>query len=101
MVNFFKKLFAGGGGQSGREMMVYVRPKMCKEILAVRIDLFNSLSQAQDGYYLRKLARGARCPFEVEMEFHFNDQRRVVSQNITNGEFVDKATYDAFIAEQA
>lgn len=100
-MNFLKNLFSGGGSPSQR-LVVYVQPRMCKEILRVDIDLLNSPSQAEDGkgYYLRKLARGVRCPFEVEMEFFLNGNRQLVDKTITNGEFVDEATYLAFIDEQ-
>lgn len=95
-MNFLKRLF-GGGGSSDRVLILYVRPKMCQEILRVRIDLFNSLSLADDGdsYFVRKLASASRCPFQAEIEITFDKNRRIVQQQIANGEFVSEAEFTA------
>lgn len=97
-MNFLKNLFGGAGQASNDEgLYVYVRPKMCKEILRLRIDMRNNLSRLDndEGFYLRKLASGARCPFQVEVEFFFDNNKRMVRKEITNGEFVTEADYNA------
>jgi hypothetical protein len=86
-----------------RALYVYVKPKACGEVLRVRIDTMNELSRTDDesGYFVRKLARGARCPFQVEIEIQFDGSRRVVSTDITNGTQATQAEYDAYVASTA
>lgn len=88
MMNFLKKLFGGGG--SSNELVIYVRPKMCKIIETLRLDLKSELSLTDDGsgYWVRKVANNPRCPFEVEIILHFDKSRRLINREITNGEFV-------------
>lgn len=96
-MDFLKRLFGGGGPSAGRDggMYLYVQPKACNEILRLRIDLNNNLSRTDDGkgLWVRKLARGARCPFEVEIIIHFDNNRRVTSKEIVNGTFVTEEDY--------
>ena len=97
-------LLLGGGGatKSGdRGVYVYVRPKMCKEILRLRVDPMNNLSESDKGgsYFVRKMATGTRCPFPVEITLYFDGSKRESKREISNGEFVTEADYDAFIAQ--
>jgi outer membrane protein assembly factor BamE (lipoprotein component of BamABCDE complex) len=100
-MNFLKKLFSGGGGGAteDRGRYFYVQPKMCPEVVRVRVDPMNDLSQADDGdgYYVRKMASGHRCPFQAELEIYFDKNRRVVNTDVTNGKLVDEA---AWLAQQ-
>lgn len=100
-MNFLKNLFGGGGSQDdGHFLTLYVRPKMCKEILQVRVDLRNNLSLSDDesGYFVRKVASGARCPFNAELHLEFDKQRRLIDKSIENGDFV---TEEEYLATQA
>jgi hypothetical protein len=98
-LNFLKRIFGGGGGISERALYIYVRPKMCKEVVRVRIDLLNQLSRTEDesGYFVRKEARGTRCPFAAEIHLTFDSSYRVTTQEIVNGEFVTQQEYEAFL----
>jgi hypothetical protein len=102
-MNFLRRLFGGGGGapSGDRGVYVYVRPKMCKEILRLRIDPMNNLSESDEGgtYFVRKMATGNRCPFPVEVTLYFDGSKNLKSKEITNGEFVTEADYDAFMAQ--
>jgi hypothetical protein len=102
-MDFLRRLFGGGGASpSGdRGLYVYVRPKMCKEILRVRVDPMNNLSESDEGgtYFVRKVATGQRCPFPVEITLYFDGSKRVTKREITNGEFVTETDYDAFVAQ--
>lgn len=93
-MNFLKKLFSGGGG-SRDELVVYVRPKACDEILRIRLDTKHSLSRRDDGdgYFMRKMATGARCPFQAEMHFYFDSSKTLVDRSVENGEFVTEEEY--------
>lgn len=101
-MNFLKNLF-GGGAPRDPGYYVYVRPVACEEILKVRVDLYNDLSLEEDGqgYFVRKMARGHRCPFPVEMVLHFNGSRQLVDRQIEKGEFVTEEDYLAKYGEQS
>ena len=97
-MNFLKNLFGGGGSNSGdRGMYFYVQPKMCKEILRVRVDPMNDLSSTDDGkgYYVRKIASATRCPFQAEVEVFFDGNKRVNDTTVTNGTMMTEADWDA------
>lgn len=104
-MNFLKNLFGGGGSgpNGGRYLTLYVQPKMCKEILEVRVDLHNSLSLTDDesGYFVRKVASGTRCPFSAELYLEFDKGRTLLNQSIENGRFVTEADYRAAQAGSA
>ncbi len=100
-MNFLKKLFGGGARQQDRASYFYVRPKRCDEILQVRVDLFNEPSLTDDGaYYVRKLVRGARCPFPAELHVYLNANRQPVRVEVQDGEQVSAEQYEAWIAEK-
>lgn len=96
-MDFLKKLFGGGASNRDDALYLYVQPKMCKEIVKVRVDMRNhlSLNDEGNGYYVRKIVSGTRCPFQSEIEIFFNRERRITDQNITDGEFVTQADYEA------
>ncbi len=102
-MNFLKKLFSGpaDGSASDGSLFLYVRPKMCKEILRVRVDTKNGPSAREDGdgYYMRKVASGARCPFQVEIELFFDASKRLQDKQIVNGEFVTEDDYNALYTQ--
>lgn len=103
-MNFLKKLFGGAGASSQGDKngyYVYVRPKMCKEVVRVRINTMNdlSLTDNDDGYWVRKIASATRCPFQAELTLHFTKSRQLVDKEIINGEYVDEAAYQAYLAE--
>ena len=43
-MNILKSLFGGGSRSSDRGIYFYVQPKMCQEILRIRVDPLNDLS---------------------------------------------------------
>lgn len=100
-MNFLRKLF-GGGANASPEMYVYIRPKACREIVRVRINLYNDLSLTDDesGYLVRKEGRGNRCPFPAEFTLHFDRNRNVTQREIENGEFATEANYEDFLESQ-
>ena len=96
-MNILKTLFGGGGRSEDRGIYFYVQPKMCKEILRIRVDPLNDLSRADDGknYWCRKLASAARCPFQAEVELHFDKNKRYVSADVTDGTLMSEAEWEA------
>ena len=89
-MNFLKSLFSGGEQSNNDAYYIYVMPKMCKEIVEVRINMKNDLSPTEDykGYWVRKVASATRCPFQSEITLHFDKSRRLLDREIENGEFV-------------
>jgi hypothetical protein len=104
-MDFLKRLFGIGGASSDGAYYVYVRPKMCKEVVRLRLNLTNdpSVNDDESGYVLRKTASAIRCPFQAEITLHLNKSRGVIDREISNGEFVTEADYLAFMqkAEEA
>ncbi len=104
-MNFLKSLFGAGNSSNSKDggYYVYVKPKMCQEIVRVRINMSNDLSPTDDynGYWMRKVASATRCPFQAEFTLHFDKSRKLVDREIENGEFVTEEDYDAFIGENA
>ena len=94
-MNFLKTLFGGGGRNEDRGMYFYVRPKMCQEVLRIRVDPLNDLSRTDDGkgYWCRKLASAARCPFQAEVEIYFDKNKRMTGSDVTNGELVSEGEW--------
>ena len=105
-MGFLRKLFGGGGNKSSSQdryaMFFYIRPKRCDEIVMVRINLMNDPSQLDHGkgYFVRKVASATRCPFQAELEVTFDARKRVTQTQVTDGELVDEAEYNAWLAEK-
>ena len=105
-MNILKSIF-GSGNNTGRSrdggLYIYVKPKMCNEILRIRINTANDLSRTDGdkGYFVRKVANGTRCPFPVEVMIYFDTRRNILDREIENGEFVTEDDYDSFMAEKA
>jgi hypothetical protein len=109
-MQFLKNLFGGGGGgglastPSGDSdgLYMYVQATGCDEVVRVRINLRNDLSETDDGkgYWVHKLARGQKCPRNIDITVHFSQSRNIVDREIDGGKYVDEATYRAWIASQ-
>ncbi|XWX03242.1 hypothetical protein VZO05_12090 [Aggregatilineales bacterium SYSU G02658] len=100
-MQFLKRLFAPAPPKD-RALVLYVKPKACNEILKVRIDTMNELSRSDDGegFFVRKLARGQRCPFQVEIELALDRNHNILEKTITNGTEATAEEYEAFLAAQ-
>lgn len=102
-MNFFKRLFGGGGKRiTDRHYYVYVKPKACQEVVRVGIDMMNdlSLNDEGNGYIVRKQGRGTRCPFPVEIALYFDANRALINQEIERGEWATLADYQAFLGQK-
>ncbi len=106
-MNILKNLFGGGSGGNNADdggIYFYVRPRGCEEVVKVRIDPRNDLSQADDGsgYFVRKLARGTTYPCfrEIEMMLHFDSNRNLTETEVQRGEMVDEEAYTTWLAAQ-
>lgn len=104
-MGFLKRLF-GGSQQSGSDkdgLYYYFRANRSGEVIQVRLHRFNDLSQSDggDGYYARKVMVGAKSFNRIEAEFTFDRNRKLVSCDVTDGEMVERADYDAYLAQQS
>lgn len=100
-MGLFKWLFGGQSGPTERFTVYYVQPKRCDEIIAVRIDRNNDPSETDEGgYFVRKVARGERCPFAAELHITYDRNKREVSTEVQDGALVDEAAYQAWAAAQ-
>ena len=103
-MNFLKKLFGGGANAGDKDgIYFYVRAKRTGEVVRIRLHRFNDLSASDDGssYYTRKVVVGQRSFDRIEIEFFFDKNRNFVSADVSGGTLVDRADYEAFLAERA
>lgn len=72
-------------------LWLYVRCGRCGTKVRVRISLANDLSLADEGgYLLRKEIVDDRCHQLMLAELHFDEARRVVSRELSGGEFISE-----------
>lgn len=103
-MNFLKNLFGGDGNNQSsdnRGLYFYVRPKMCQEVVQVRIDVQNELTALDEGgYFVRKVVSAHRCPFQSELHVTLDSNRNVKQIGVDKGEIVEREDYDAWLAQQ-
>jgi hypothetical protein len=103
-MNFFKKLFSGGAPQQ-RGQYYYVKPTGCSEVVRIRVDTMNELSQNDDndGYFVRKSARGTsyKCTKTAELLLEYDSQKRLKNTEILGGSLVTQAEYDTWVQAEA
>ncbi|MDZ4768855.1 MAG: hypothetical protein SGJ24_06975 [Chloroflexota bacterium] len=108
-MGIFKRIFGGGsgGGQRGfgdgdpaHLLSVYVQPRGCDEVVQVRVNLHNDLSENDDGggYIVRKTVMGTTCFQRAELTMSFDGNRRVRDQQVEGGTIVDAAALAAWKA---
>ncbi len=102
-MDFFKRLFSGGGPKQ-RGQYYYVKPTGCTEVVRIRVDTMNELSQNDDnnGYFARKSARGTgyKCTRTAELLLEFDSQKRLTNTEILGGTLVTEADYDAWVESE-
>ena len=94
MVSFLDKLL-GRSSEQG-VLWLYVRCGNCGAEVRVRINLYNDLSVADDGgHILRKEIMDSRCCQLMHAVLHFDGKRRVISRDITGGDFISQDEFEA------
>jgi hypothetical protein len=103
-VNLLRRLLGGTGGRSGdpQGMYFYVRAKATGEVIQVRLHRYNDLTLSDDeqNYFVRKLIVGQKSYDRLEADFTFDKKRHLISCEVDGGELVDRAAYDAYLAEE-
>ena len=109
-MNFLKQLanlFAGGsaltaqGSDAG--IYYYVRCDRCGEVIRVRINRMNDLSQSDDGksWFAHKTIVGKRYYHPIEAEFVYDANRQLLRSEIKGGTLVTAEDYEAYEREAA
>jgi len=110
-VAFLKKLkdlFSGGSGPSqysdANGFRLYFRCKACGEIVPVRVDRRNDLNRADGGpgvFLLHKEVMGSKRCFQLmHAEIWLDSGYKVVTADVTGGELVSEAEYEAYVASE-
>jgi hypothetical protein len=105
-MGFLKRIveaFTGGGGSSSSEdhggEYVYIKIRRTGEIVQLRINKGNEISQDDDGQlFVRKLVMGQRSFERIEATIYFDSSYRVKDADLPGGELSDR---DAYLAQQA
>ncbi len=87
-MGFLSKLL--GKSIEDSSLWLYVRCNKCGARTRVRVSLANDLSMEDDGYILRKEIVDNRCFRLMHAEIRFDERRRVVSRELTGGEFISE-----------
>ena len=100
-MGLFKKitsLFQSTG--KDRNYWFYVQCDHCREILKGRIDMHSALSlqygegRSGNTYYCRKVMIGSKgCYKQIEVEFTFDTNRKLINRQIKSGKFVTEDEY--------
>ncbi|MCC6804113.1 MAG: hypothetical protein IT319_14620 [Anaerolineae bacterium] len=103
-MQFLKRLFGGvGGGDDSAGLYYYIRLKGSDEVVRVRINRNNDLSLADDGktFWVHKMVMGTKGFQRAEVDLYFNQNRQLSSSEISGGDLVTAAEYEAWVASQA
>ena len=90
-------MFQGGKRPIERGYWIAVRCARCGEVVRARVDLYNDLSatygEGEVGYAFitRKVLVGeGRCYQPLEVELHFDENRKFLDRQVRGGTFVDE-----------
>jgi hypothetical protein len=107
-MSFFQRLanlFSGKPSSQGRNLIIYVLSRRCKEPIEGEVDLYNELSQNDEeggsGYFTRKVLHtsGARrCFDQVEVSLWFDTNKKLVEHEVTGGTWLEADEYEAELA---
>ncbi len=77
---------------------IYARCRRCGEAIKVRLDLKNDLSDRDEGGYIvhKTLMGNQHCFERLEVTLIFDDNRKLVDQTISRGEFITMEEYEAY-----
>lgn len=105
-MDFLRRLFSGGGGGASDDphgLYFYVRPNGCDEVVRLRVNRLNDLSQTDDGngYWVHKVVRGVKCRQQVELDLYFDSNRKHNNTEAKGGVMVTVSDYEAWIGAES
>ena len=91
-----KSLFSSPAGAGADGYWIYVKCRRCGEGIKTRLDLQHSLNPRDEGgYVVRKTLVGNQLCFErVEVELIFDEQRNLVSHEVTGGTLITAEEFE-------
>lgn len=100
-MSFFSRLadLFRGGRPAERMLPIYVYSRRCREAVAGTVDLFNEVSQPDEGdhaYYVRKVLHTSgrnRCFDQVEVQVWFDKNKRVAHHEVEGGRWLTEEEY--------
>ncbi len=92
-----KSLFSAGGGPDESGYWIYARCRRCGEAIRTRINLGNDLSPNDEGGYtvVKTLVGDQRCVERIEVPLTFDENRRLLGQEISRGDFITAKEFEA------
>ena len=94
-----KSRFTAGNTQPKADdgYWIYARCHRCGEAIKTRLDLRNSLNPRDEGgYIVRKTLVGNKLCFErIEVTLIFDEQRRLVEQEVVKGDLITAEEFEA------
>ena len=105
-MNILKRIASlfSGGSSNDRLLYIYAWNTRCKEPVAGTVDLYNELSQTDEGdypLYARKVLHtsGAnRCFGQVEVEIWFDSNKRLQHYDVQGGRWLEPDAYEEELA---
>jgi len=92
-MSLFKRLLQGGPAPSKGNFLTFtVTCNRCGEAIEGRVNLNNDLSADDEGegFHVRKVLMGSgRCFQRVEVELHFDSERRLTEKQAQGGRFTE------------
>ena len=89
---WFKQFLLAGFTPASDVIVVTVKCNRCGELVSTRISINRDLSADYDngGYICRKILTGSGLCFnKMHVEMQFNGSRRLVSREVSGGEFAE------------
>jgi hypothetical protein len=104
-MGFLKKLFGGGEKKPSeyvdtRGVYFYVRCDNCGTIVKVRADKEYDLAREGNGFTWHKTIVDNRCFRSMPTVVALNSNYEIENAEITGGEYVSEADYNAFLQAQ-
>ena len=94
-MNLLKKIFSASSSSASNFYSFAVKCDRCNEVIEGRVNLYNDLSVEYEGtrnvYFVRKVLMGnGLCFQQIEVEFKFDEPRKLLEKHVTGGQFVEK-----------
>jgi len=92
-----KSLFSGSSYPREAGYWIYVQCDRCGEAIKTRLDLSNALTPHDEGGYVthKTLVGRQLCFQRIEVVLYFDNNRRLINQEIGQGKFITAEAYES------